>query len=162
MVAQKNYKHGDSPRERRTKEYRAWYHMLGRCDNPNDSHYPRYGGRGIDVCKRWRGENGYVNFLADMGRSPSVQHSIERADRNGNYVPKNCHWALPPEQASNTSRNVFIAYKGETKTVSQLARDLEVNRRYLAKLLASGLSVEEALQRVSKNTTTNYKLGSAR
>lgn len=161
MVAENNFKHGDASREKKTKEYRAWCHLLGRCDNPNDGHYARYGGRGIDVCDRWRGENGYENFLSDMGRAPSAHHSIERVDRNDNYRPGNCIWAPPIVQANNTSRNVFVEYQGETKTVSQLARDLGVNRRYLAKLLAKGISIDEALLRVSKNTNSNYNPRSA-
>lgn len=162
LVAQKNFKHGDSLREQRTKEYRTWCHMLERCDNPNTERYPQYGGRGITVCSRWRGENGYANFLTDMGRAPTAQHSIERQNRDGNYQPDNCCWALPVIQANNTSRNVFVVYNSESMSVSQLARKLGVNRRYLSKLLHRGVSLEDALKRVSKNTSTNYKIGSAR
>lgn len=156
MVEASNFKHGDALREKKTKEYRAWCHLLGRCDNPNDVHYARYGGRGIGVCDRWRGASGYVNFLSDMGRAPSTRHSIERVNRDGDYCLDNCCWAVPVVQASNTSRNVFVEYRGATKTVSDLARTLGVNRRHLAKLLNRGFSVEEAISRASKKTNANY------
>lgn len=63
--------------------------------------YADYGGRGIKVCERWRGEMGYANFLADMGRRPSNKHSIDRINNDGNYEPGNCRWATAKEQASN-------------------------------------------------------------
>jgi hypothetical protein len=54
--------------------------------------YPRYGGRGIFVCDRWRygegGTSGFECFLADMGRRPSPSLSIDRIDNNGPYSRK--------------------------------------------------------------------------
>ncbi len=45
-----NYTHGKS----QTVEYRAWVMMNSRCYDVNCPPYPRYGGRGIHVCQRWR------------------------------------------------------------------------------------------------------------
>jgi hypothetical protein len=72
--------------------------MLYRCENPRNSAYPRYGGRGIKVCERW---HVLENFLCDMGSRPSKQHSLDRINPNGNYEPGNCRWATPAEQTSN-------------------------------------------------------------
>ena len=67
-----------------TPLYKLWIAMIGRCENPNDSSYYRYGERGITVSNRWRnGENGqhaFLCFLEDMGERPSKQHSIERKE----------------------------------------------------------------------------------
>jgi hypothetical protein len=80
-------------------EYNAWYHLIIRCTDPNQPDYERYGGRGIKVCERWL--NSFANFLADMGPRPSSEHSIDRADNNGNYERDNCRWATKDQQNSN-------------------------------------------------------------
>lgn len=75
--------------------------MLTRCTNQNQKCWKDYGGRGIKVCDHWA--SNYQNFLADMGRKPTPQHSLDRYPNNdGNYEPDNCRWATRKEQNSNT------------------------------------------------------------
>ena len=87
----------------RLSEYKAWQNMKARCLNPNDISFKNYGERGIKVCDRWK--NSFSNFLSDMGRKTSDQHSLDRINVNGNYEPSNCRWATDIEQNNNTRRN---------------------------------------------------------
>lgn len=89
---------------RPTREYNSWTALRSRCSNPNDEHWPDYGGRGISVCERWQGEQGFVNFLADMGLRPAGM-TIDRKNVNGNYEPDNCRWATNSEQQKNKRKN---------------------------------------------------------
>jgi hypothetical protein len=82
---------------RHSPEYGAWRSMFIRCRISNQN----YGGRGITVCERWKGKEGILNFLSDMGIRPSSHHSIDRINNDGNYEPSNCRWATPKQQATN-------------------------------------------------------------
>lgn len=107
--------HGES----HSHEYKTWAGMKGRCLNPNNPKYPRYGGRGIKVCKRWA--DSFENFLEDMGPKPSPIHSIDRINNDGNYEPKNCHWATVSTQTRNRRTTRYVKIDG----VSLCIRDWE-------------------------------------
>lgn len=91
--------HGDAGAVR-TSEYESWVHMRQRCLNPMNARYSYYGGRGITICERW---SSYEHFLADMGRRPSREYSLDRINNEGNYEPGNCRWATTAEQNANRS-----------------------------------------------------------
>lgn len=99
----------------KSPEYIVWAGMHQRCYNPKHHKYARYGGRGIIICDRWR--DNFMDFYADMGPRPSLKHSVEREDNNGNYEPSNCIWATMPVQARNTTTNNFISINGITLCV---------------------------------------------
>lgn len=91
------FRHGDSCHDGpRATEWRSWRGIRDRCLNPRSKDWARYGGRGIE----YRYES-YEAFLADVGRKPTPQHSIDRIDCNGHYEPGNCRWATQTEQQRN-------------------------------------------------------------
>lgn len=137
-----NRSHGES-KARTTKEYRTWAQMRGRCYNKKHDSFNNYGGRGITVCERWKK---YQNFLADMGRAPSTEHSIDRKNNNGNYEPGNCRWATKKEQSNNTRKNRFLEYKGQFKTISQWSDLLNRKHQIVRNRLHIGWSIERALE----------------
>ncbi len=67
----------------RWPEYAVWNAMKRRCANPNDAKFKDYGQRGLKVCQRWI--DSFENFIADMGRRPSPDHSIDRRDNDLGY-----------------------------------------------------------------------------
>lgn len=78
--------------------YNTWKKMKDRCYNCNHKDYESYGGRGIEVCLRWRWS--FENFLLDMGEKPRGK-TLDRIDVNANYSPFNCRWATYKEQRYN-------------------------------------------------------------
>lgn len=92
--------HGES-KPHPTTEYNIWRNMIQRCTNPKRKDYPRYGGRGVQVCVRWR--NSYEAFLKDVGRRPHLELTLDRIDNDGDYEPGNVRWATHTEQIANRS-----------------------------------------------------------
>ncbi len=142
-TSRKNTTHGDSG----SPEHIVWNGMKERCANPNQNNYPDYGGRGITVCDRWLGPNGFANFLADMGRRPTPKHSIDRRDNAGSYAPENCYWATWKEQRRNqrNPRLRPLTFNGETLLVVEWAERLGIPKNTLFQRLHKGWSVERTL-----------------
>lgn len=109
-------------------EYRIWCDMKNRCLNKNNSSFYNYGGRGISVCKSWR--LSFYNFYNNMGKRPSLNHSIDRINVNGNYEQSNCRWATSSEQSINKRNNKLYSYNGITLTVSQWVKKIGISRTH--------------------------------
>lgn len=112
--------------------------MIARCTNPNESRFARYGGRGITVCERWKV---FENFYADMG-DPPPDMQLDRINNDGNYEPGNCRWATRLQQVHNSSAARMIAYKGQTKCMSEWGRVLGWSRQTIANRVNAGVDLE--------------------
>lgn len=130
---------------KRTDAKAIWYSIISRCHRVKDRGYARYGGRGIEVCQRWR--DSYDAFVEDMGPRPSPEHTLDRIDNDGGYNPLNCRWANYTEQANNKRNSFFLTHAGETLTVSQWAVRLGVTKSAILNRLKRGLSEAETLSR---------------
>jgi hypothetical protein len=132
LVREGNAKtHGEAYK---TAEYRAWQLMKRRAEHSK--------GR-VKVCARW--QNSYENFLADVGRKSQPTDSLDRKDGTGHYEPSNCRWATKTQQAQNLRSNRLLTFKGQTKCLTQWAREYGVNAKTLAQRLDHGWTVNKAL-----------------
>jgi hypothetical protein len=112
-----------------TPEYVAWNSMKSRCYSPRYANYEKYGGMGVGVSERWLK---YENFLADMGRKPTPEHTLDRfPNREGNYEPGNVRWASKLEQTQNRDCTVLYTLGDVTKTAGEWARALGIARQSL-------------------------------
>ena len=137
--------------------------MLKRCQNQNDSAYHNYGGRGIKVCDRWLGKDGFMNFVSDIGDRPNGTtpsgkplYTLDRIDPNGDYCPENCRWATWTEQASNRRGNIYVYLWGEKYTLSKACHILGLKTSNVHSLLGKRnknvkRAVEDAVVQGIKN-----------
>lgn len=140
-----NYRHGGY----RSPEYKSWQGMLRRCASPSDPRWKDYGGRGIAVCQRW--QSSFEAFLADMGRRPSLRHSIERIDNQGPYSADNCRWATKREQARNRRTNRLVEIEGEELCLAELAERHGLKIGTLHRRLKMGERLPFALRPVDRS-----------
>ena len=144
--------HGEKTGGRVSPEYTAWQQMHDRCTNENSNSYKYYGGRGIRICEQWAT---FSPFLADVGRKPGREYTIDRVDPNGNYEPGNVRWATRLEQSRNrrpftmamkSPLTKVIEVDGICDSISGWARRLGWNRKSLAGRIAHGWSHEKAIK----------------
>jgi hypothetical protein len=143
---------GRGSRRPHLPEYNSWHGATQRCSNRNNPKYKDYGGRGIKVCERWLGRDGFKNFLTDMGYKPSPQHSLDRfPNKNGNYEPGNCRWATPLQQGNNKRNNTFPTVRLDPLQIQALKRVAD------AQGLTIGELVRDAVLCVIKAQETHDK-----
>ena len=128
-----------------TPEYVAWLSMKTRCLNPNSIGYRLYGGRGVTICERWLEPDGqgFINFLADMGKRPSSKHELDK-DKLGDgtlYSPDTCCWLEKEENVrlahqKVTPEDIFLM-KTLAPLMSQksIAEELGLSTRTISRYL---------------------------
>ena len=105
------------------REYSSWTSMKQRCNNPKNTHYARYGGRGIKCDASWER---FENFLLDIGEKPDPEMEIERIDNDGNYCKENCRWATRKEQTRNRGgkrATRLYTFNDKTMCISDWAKE---------------------------------------
>jgi hypothetical protein len=122
----------ENPEENRTRNaaWRAanplqdtWKAMIARCTHSKSPNWSRYGGANppVRVCLRWlNDEDGYENFVADMGSKPTPKHSISRYLDTGNYEPGNVEWATWLEQGAEKKGKIAMSKYREFKLTAAL------------------------------------------
>lgn len=137
-------KHKATINHAKSPEYSAWDSMKARCYNVNYERYHSYGGRGIQVCERWR--NSFENFYSDMGPKPSPDHSLDRFPNNdGDYEPGNCRWATEDQQKRNMRSNNWMEYNGESMIVADWSKKLNIPDKRFRYHVEMGKSIKEII-----------------
>lgn len=133
--------HGDSY----SKLYGVYTSIIDRCYNPNNKRFKDYGGRGIIVCDEWK--DSYLNFKTwaiSSGYKEGL--SIDRKDNNLGYNPSNCRWTTRIVQQNNMRRNHIVEHNGQSKTIAEWSRELNIKYDKLWKFIKKGLSIEDILK----------------
>jgi hypothetical protein len=126
--------------------YMIWFDMKRRCYQPKNKRYDRYGGRGIKVCDEWlRDFQSFFDWSLTHGYQDDL--TIDRLDKDGDYSPENCRWADLVTQANNRANNHYITYQGETKTMMEWSKELNINYSTLRRRINAGWDVEKAFGR---------------
>ena len=130
--------------------------MLTRCYNPKRTSYPHYGGRGIQVCARWRAD--FTAFLEDVGLRPDNAFTLDRIDNNKGYEPGNVRWIDRKTQARNTRRNRRLTVKGRTQLLCEWVEQTGLPISVIQSRLREGWSDERAVL-TPKRTTRQCRKG---
>lgn len=88
--------------------------MKQRCNNPNDTRFPDYGGRGITVCDEWQKDmTPFIEWMLSNGWKEGLE--IDRRDNDKGYSPENCRIVTRYQNTRNTrllSRHNSSGYRG--------------------------------------------------
>lgn len=124
--------------------YSIWNAMNSRCYNPKMQAYPRYGGRGIEVCAEWRDSfQAFHDWAAVNGYGDDL--TLDRIDSCGDYGPDNCRWVSLEVQNNNRRDNVYLTCDGERMTIAQWARRTGASKAAMYKRYSRGWSDREII-----------------
>ena len=125
--------------------YKTYAGMISRCYVESNSCYKKYGARGVKVCGRWRGPDGFFNFKKDMGERPKG-YTLDRVDASGDYCPENCRWTDTKTQNNNRGVSLMYTYKGKTQNLSSWCEELGIPyMRTWERIYNYGYSFEQAI-----------------
>jgi len=140
--------------------FQAWKNMIDRCENPNGKDAKHYYEKGIKVCAEWHTYQNFEKWALSHGYADNL--TIDRIDGDKDYCPLNCRWITLAEQQRNKENNLNFTYNGETKCLSEWAREFGIATRTLNdRIYKLGYSFEEAVSkkpRINKNSViVEYK-----
>jgi len=129
--------------------YYLWTHMKQRTQNPKNSKYKYYGGRGITLCEEWQKFEPFRDWSMQNGYNDNL--TIDRINNDGPYSPSNCRWTTTEVQLNNRRDNVFLEFNGKKQTIAQWARELKMNVTTLwMRLYHYNWPIEEAFTKPSR------------
>lgn len=139
----KNFKVNGRPRF-----YRCYISAKARCNNPHDTKFHFYGGKGVKFL--W---NSFEEFRDDMYKSyksfakkfTEKNTTLDRIDSTKHYCKENCRWATRQEQNRNRISNRCITFNGKTQPLFAWDEELGFPRKTVCHRLFYGWSIEKTL-----------------
>lgn len=138
----------------RSRPFRIWKGMRDRCHRQTDPAYHNYGGRGIEVCERWR--HSFETFWEDMHTAYQPHLTIERRDNNRGYSKENCYWATAKEQGRNTRKNRIIDTPWGAITVAEASERSGIGATTLLYRIGIGLQSPELF--ITPSSTNRFSI----
>lgn len=132
-------KHG----KQNSRIYNIWCKMKMRCNNPTDSAYKDYGGRGIKLCEEWHDFVPFYKWAMENGYKENL--TIDRIDNNQGYSPDNCRWATTKEQNRNKRNNRYITAQGQTHILEDWSALTGISKKTIHQRLKRGWSEERSV-----------------
>lgn len=100
-----------------------FYCMKSRCYVPRRPNYKNWGGKGIKICDEWLKDPGnFEKWAFENGYTDNL--TIDRIDGNKDYCPENCRWVTRAENASKTSKTIYIEVDGISLSLREWERKL--------------------------------------
>lgn len=124
-----------------------WATLRNVCTNPNNVHYPAYGGRGITYDPRWDDFKTFVDDIeSTLGTPPYPSAHLDRIDNDGNYESSNLRWSTPQENYNNRRTNAVFTAFGKTLTLAEWSREVNLPARTIwSRIHDRGYDIERAL-----------------
>ena len=105
---------------------------------------PKYGGRGITMCKEWRESfDAFKEWALAHGYQDGM--TLDRVCNNRGYDPGNCRWITKRQQCYNRKTNRFITINGRTQTLEQWAAEMGIGPDVIKHREDRGWSIQEAI-----------------
>lgn len=126
--------------------YKIWIDIIKRCTNSNAIAYKNYGGRGIAICDEWRHDfAAFHSYVTNLEHHGEHGYSIDRIDNSKGYEPGNLRYATRLQQSQNTRKVVMLTFNGQTKIVSDWAREAGISSSVLSGRLKRNWNMQDAL-----------------
>lgn len=107
--------------------YKLWGNINRRCYTKSSKNFQLWGGRGIS--NFWKNNpKEFVEYIEkELGPKPTLKHSLDRIDNDGNYKPGNLRWATQKEQCQNKTH----AHQRKIEELEQRIHFLENENKQL-------------------------------
>lgn len=139
-------KHGKS----RTRLYKVWAGIKGRCENKNNAEFYLYGERKIKMCEEWKDNfQNFYNWAITQGYNETAikgECTIDRIDVDGDYTPENCRWITNELQQQNKRNNHLLTYKEKTMCIAEWEKIKGFKKGLIRNRLKLGWTITQAIE----------------